>query len=48
MRQRSQLLPQEPGRAAYGMIWNIPAVNGALALAEQVKVTLHVERFRVP
>jgi polyisoprenoid-binding protein YceI len=35
-------------RAAYGMTWNIPAVNGALALAEQVKVILHVEAIRIP
>jgi polyisoprenoid-binding protein YceI len=35
-------------RAAYGMTWNIPAVNGALALSEQVKVILHVETIRIP
>ena len=33
-------------RAAYGMTWNVSAVNGALALAEQVKVILHVEAVR--
>jgi polyisoprenoid-binding protein YceI len=33
-------------RAAYGMRWNVAAVNGALALAEQVKIILHVEAIR--
>jgi polyisoprenoid-binding protein YceI len=33
-------------RAAYGMTWNVSAVNGALALAEQVNVILHVEAVR--
>jgi polyisoprenoid-binding protein YceI len=33
-------------RAAYGMTWNVPVVDGALALAEQVKINLHVEAIR--
>jgi polyisoprenoid-binding protein YceI len=33
-------------RAAYGMTWNIPAVDGAPTLAEQVEIILHVEAIR--
>lgn len=35
-------------RSVYGMTWNIPAVNGVLALAEQVKIILRVEAIRIP
>jgi hypothetical protein len=35
-------------RAAYGMTWNVPVVDGALALAEQVKITSSRSATRPP
>lgn len=33
-------------RTAFGISWNAPLANGALAVAEKVKLTLHVEAVR--